>query len=118
MALGLQEPEKEVTALGVAMNKGFGVGDTLIYIPLLVLGLVGLWSRKMWGVFAMAGAMAITAYWPVASLFIILYAREVPGFHFPGLAGVAIMLGGLTVYGLWALCYLYSHRQTLSDSSR
>ena len=61
-ALGLQEARDIVGAMGVAVNKGFGVGDTIIYVPLLALGLVGLARQKRWGIFAMAGALTITAY--------------------------------------------------------
>ena len=35
--LGLQESEKEVGAVGVSYAKGFGFGDTLIYLPMLLL---------------------------------------------------------------------------------
>ena len=38
VSLKLQESEEIISELGVALNKGFGVGDTLIYIPLLVIG--------------------------------------------------------------------------------
>ena len=50
VSIGLQESVDVVGEMGVAVNKGFGVGDTIIYIPLLILGLVGLWIRKEWGI--------------------------------------------------------------------
>jgi hypothetical protein len=113
-SVGLQEPEADITAMGVASNKGFGVGDTLIYLPMLVLGLVGLWNRKMWGVFLMVGAMAITAYWPMANLFLLFFARDVPGFGFDDFATYTILLTGITLFGLWSVWYLYSRRKVLA----
>ena len=48
VSIGLQESKDVVSEMGVAINKGFGVGDTIIYLPLLVIGIVGLWLRKKW----------------------------------------------------------------------
>ena len=46
VSLGLQESKEIVGDMGVAVNKGFGVGDTIIYMPILIVGLVGLWLKK------------------------------------------------------------------------
>ena len=113
VSLGLQESKDIIGEMGIAVNKGFGVGDTIIYIPLLVFGLMGLWFRKMWGVFAMVSALAITAYWPMVSIFLLLYARGTPGFNFTDFASYAIMLTLITLYGLWGLWYLYKNRKIL-----
>lgn len=48
VSVGLQEPFGEI---GVAVNKAFGVGDTIIYLPLLFVGLIGLWQKKRVGHF-------------------------------------------------------------------
>ena len=114
VSIGLQESKEVIGAMGVAVNKGFGVGDTIIYLPLLLLGLIGLWSRTMWGVFAMAGALAITAYWPVVALFLLLFARGAPGFHFTDFTLYTVVLMLVTVYGLWGLWYLYRNRKQLA----
>lgn len=111
ISIGLQEPVSQVTEMGVAVNKGFGVGDTVVYLPLLVFGLIGLWLRKPWGVFAMAGALAITAYWPVVSMFLLLFARSVPGFNFTHFLLYGIILSLITVYGAAGFFYLFKHRK-------
>ncbi len=113
VSIGLQESKDVIGEMGVAVNKGFGVGDTIIYIPLLVLGLFGLGLRRMWGVFAMASALAITAYWPMVWIFLLLYARGTPGFHFTNFASYSIMLTLITLYGLWGLWYLYKNRKIM-----
>jgi hypothetical protein len=41
--LGTQEPEETITAVGAAFWYGFALGDLLIYLPLLGLGLTGYW---------------------------------------------------------------------------
>ena len=115
VSIGLQESKDVVGETGVAANKGFGVGDTIIYLPLLVIGLVGLWLRKTWGLFAMTGALGITAYWPMVCIFFLLFAKGSPGFNFTSYASYAILLTAFTVYGLWGLWYLYRNRKTLVD---
>ncbi|HAK60999.1 MAG TPA: hypothetical protein DCO77_11550 [Nitrospiraceae bacterium] len=115
VSIGLQESREVIGRMGVAVNKGFGVGDTIIYLPLLLLGLIGLWSRTMWGVFAMAGALAITAYWPMVALFLLLFARGTPGFHFTNYTSYTIILTLFTLYGLWGLWYLYRNRKQLAS---
>ena len=111
--MGLQESVDRISEMGVAVNKGFGVGDTIIYIPLLILGLVGLWIRKAWGIITMAGALGITAYWPVTVLFILIFAKGSPGFTFSSYASYAILLSVITIYSIWGIVYLIRRRKDL-----
>lgn len=115
VSFGLQEPADVVGEMGVAANKGFGVGDTMVYLPLLLAGMAGLWLRKEWGVFAMAGAMAITAYWPMVCLFLLIFAKGSPGFHFTDYASYAVLLSSFTLFGLWGFWYLYRNRKLLTS---
>ena len=48
MDLGLQETPEQVGEHGVQVNRAFGVGDTVVYIPLLIASLFGLWLKKRW----------------------------------------------------------------------
>ena len=114
VSIGLQESVAVVGEMGVAVNKGFGVGDTIIYIPLLVIGLVGLWIGKKWGIYAMVGALGITAYWPMVAIFLLLFARGSPGFNFTNFTSYSILLTAFTLYGLWGLWYLYKNRKILA----
>jgi len=111
--LGLQESVDVVGPLGVAVNKGFGIGDTVIYIPLLLLGLFGLSLRRRWGLMAMAGFFGITAYWPAVTIAFFFLARGAPGFNFQGHVRYTVMLGTISIYGLWGLWYLYARRGLL-----
>lgn len=117
VSAGFQEHENIIGPIGVAFNKGFGVGDTIIYIPLLLAGLVGLWRRKKWGLFTMTGTLAITAYWPIVCLSFLLFARGKPGFHFENYAPYSILLGSFTLYAIGGLWYLYRNREKLTDPS-
>ena len=116
VSLGLQESEYSVTAIGVAMNKGFGVADTIVYIPLIIIGLVGMWLRRTWGLHAMAGAFAVTMYFPVVCLLFLFFARGVDGFNFANFKAYAIFLTIVFLYGLWGMWYLYSRREALTQA--
>lgn len=117
VSLGLQESRDAITGIGVAMNKGFGVADTVVYIPLIIIGLVGLFLRRTWGLFAMAGAYAITMYFPVVCLLMLYFSRGEPGFNFANFRSYTIILTVIFLYGLWGLWYLYSRRGALAQGS-
>jgi len=117
VSIGLQEPVNVVGEMGVAVNKGFGVGDAIIYIPLLIIGILGLWFKKPLGIYAMLGALGITAYWPMVNLFILLYAKGTPGFYFSDYISYTILLTSITIYGLWGMWYIYKNRKILSIES-
>jgi hypothetical protein len=114
VSIGLQESVDVISEMGVAINKGFGVGDTIIYIPLLIIGLIGIWFGKNWGILAMAGALGITAYWPMVSIFFLLFARDLPGFNFTDYTSYTILLTAFILYGLWGLGYLYTYQKLLT----
>lgn len=113
VSLGLQESKEILGERGVAMNKGFGVGDTIVYTPLMILGIWGLLTGKRIGLFAMFGAMAITAYWPMVCLFILVYSRGLHGFHFTEFGVYSIVLSLITIFGLWGQWYLYKRIKSL-----
>jgi hypothetical protein len=118
VSIGLQEPVTDITQVGVALNKGFGLGDTVFYIPLLIFGIIGLLKKAIWGLFAMLGAMAITVYWPIVALSTLFYAKDAPGFHFTDYISYAIILSLITLYGLWGIWYLYFNRNKLVKISQ
>jgi len=80
--LGLQESKEIVGDMGVAINKGFAAGDTIIYAPLIILGMIGLWFKKTWGMILMAAAFGISAYWPMVCLHFLFFSKGLPNFHF------------------------------------
>ncbi len=48
--MGLQEKPEEMTEFGVQVNRAFGAADTVVYIPLMVVSIVGLMAQKALGV--------------------------------------------------------------------
>lgn len=106
VSLGLQETVDEVTAVGVALNKGFGFADTVFYIPLFLIGLIGTLKRKTFGKYTLVGALAITVYWPIVNLSTLFFAKGISGFHFTDFVSFSILLSLIILYGLWGIYFL------------
>ena len=113
-SIGLQESAFEITEVGIALNKGFGLGDTVFYMPIFILGIIGLLRRSAWGVYAMMGAMAITVYWPIVALSTLYFARGAAGFNFTDFTSYSVILSVIAAYGLWGQWYLYNNRKSLA----
>ena len=109
VSLGLQESIEQIGSFGVAVNKGFGISDTIIYIPLMLIGLIGTWTKKKWGIWSMIAALGITIYWPVVCLAIIFLSEGVPDVQFTDIMEYVLILSFITFYGIWGLWYLYKY---------
>ena len=106
VAMGTQEPVEAITAVGVAFWSGFALGDLVIYIPLLALGLIGYWSNKGWGRIALASALGITVYWPVVCLAAIAAAQDAPNWKLTDEAAYWTVLPVIALWGGWGLLRL------------
>lgn len=114
VSIGLQESTDQVTQVGVALNKGFGLGDTIVYIPLFVAGIIGLIKGTSWGIYFMMGALAITVYWPVVSLATLYFAKTADGWRFDNYTSYSILLFSITTYGCWGIWYLFKYKRDFS----
>lgn len=115
VSLDLQESVNEITEIGVALNKGFGFGDTVFYIPLFVISIAGLLKRSSFGFYAMFGAMAITVYWPIVGLSTVFFAKGAPGWNFTDYTPYSIILSLISLYGIWGFWFLYKNRDVLVE---
>lgn len=113
IALGLQESEQEVGKVGIAYGKGFAFSDTVIYIPLLIAGIIGLLKGKKWGLYSMFGSLAISVYWPIVHLYAIYIGRNVFALHPDKYISFPITLSLILIYGLWGMWYLYNNLKEL-----
>jgi len=113
ISLGLQESEEEVGSIGIAFAKGFAFGDTIFYIPLLILGIIGLLKRTKWGVYAMFASCAISVYWPLVHLYAIYIGIDVIILHPEKYVSFPITLSFIILYGLWGMWYLYTNQKEL-----
>jgi hypothetical protein len=104
--LGLHESANQISEFGVQVNRAFGVGDTLVYVPLMVISLVGLFLRKHWALLTTAAVMGISAYWAITCNFMLIFLKGVPGYNLvPGLE-YWLLMGTYIIFGVWGLLYL------------
>ncbi|MBT8179227.1 MAG: hypothetical protein KJN96_11915 [Eudoraea sp.] len=107
ITLGLQETKREIGEVGIAFAKGFALADTLVYVPLLLIGLIGLLSKRKWGYLAMMISLGITVYWPVVHLYAIYIETEAINLDPEKYITFPITLTFLIIYGLFGMVYLY-----------
>ena len=109
--LGLQESPAEVGAYGVQVNRAFGVGDTVVYIPLMVAAIIGLWRKKDWAVVPAAAVFGISVYWTVTCMSMFLLLGGLPEYTFqPGLE-IWAYLAVFFLFGCWGLWYFWARDQ-------
>ena len=113
VSMGLQEDPLEVGETVKQVNRGFGAGDTIIYVPLIAVSLIGLLKKKRWALITTAAVAGVSAYWTVTVGFIFLFLPGTPGYtHVPGPEIWAYIITYF-VFGAWGLYYLLRHGEEL-----
>jgi hypothetical protein len=111
--LGLQESPEQVGVFGVQVNRAFGAGDTVVYIPLIIASLVGLWRKKRWSLLTTASVAGVSAYWTVTVGFMMAFLTGVSGYSYvPGLE-IWLFVGSYLLFGVWCLFYLLLRGEAL-----
>ena len=104
--LGLQESRSQVGEYGVQVNRAFGTGDTVVYIPLMVVSLVGLFLKKGWSLLTTAAVVGVSAYWSVTVSFMLVFLPGVSDYSLVPGPLYWLFLGAYIVFGVWGLFYL------------
>ncbi len=104
--LGLQESPEQVGEFGVQMNRAFGVGDTVAYIPLMLASLVGLWLRRRWALLVTAAVAGVSVYWSVTIGCVLLFQPGTPGYSYVPGPEIWVFVGAYLVFGIWSFVYL------------
>ena len=116
VGLGLQESVRDVSEFGVEVNRAFGVGDTVVYIPLMVLSLVGLIRRRRWAPPVTAAVMGISVYWAVTMGTMLRFLRGVPGYTLVPGVEYLVFLGAFILVGIWGIAYIVMRGDRLVES--
>lgn len=104
--LGLQESMEDVSHYGVQVNRAFGAGDTIIYIPLIALSITGLILRKRWSLIATAAVMGISAYWATTISLMLIFLPGTPGYSLEPGVEYWIFMTAFIIFGVCGLVYL------------
>lgn len=113
--LGLQESPEQVGAHGVQVNRAFGAGDTIVYIPLILASLAGLWLRKRWALLTTAAVAGISAYWTVTIGCMLAFLPGTPGYNYAPPLEIWLFVGAYMLFGIWCLFYLLTHGNALLE---
>ena len=113
--LGLQENSEQVGAHGIQVNRAFGAGDTIVYIPLILASLAGLWLRKRWSLVTTAAVAGISAYWTAVTGFMLVFLPGTPGYNYTPPLGVWLFIGAHMLFGIWCLFYLLSRGEAITQ---
>ncbi len=117
VAMGLQESAEEVSEYGVGVNRAFGAGDTIVYIPLMLLSLIGLVRRQRWAIPMTAAVMGISMYWTVTIAAMLGFLPGVPGYSLTPGPEYWVFLGVFACVGLWGIVYLSLEGERLVGSA-
>ena len=110
--LGLQESVEQVSDFGVQVNRAFGAADTLIYLPLLISSLIGLWIKKRWALITTSAVVGVSAYWSSTILFMFLFLPGTLGYSYiPGL-DIWLFLWVYFLFGVVGFFYLLLRGET------
>ena len=103
VSMGTQESTESITEVGVAFWYGFALGDLVVYIPLLAVGLIGFGLNRYWGRIVLASALGITVYWPIVCLAAVASARNAPDWDLTNETDYWLVLPIIAIWGVWGL---------------
>ena len=104
--MGLQESLQQVGEFGVQVNRAFGACDTVVYLPLMAVSVVGLLLKRRWSLLTTAAALAVSAYWSVTAAFMLTFLSGVSSYSLVPGPMYWICLGAYIVFGVGGLFYL------------
>ena len=108
---GLQEARETVDPFIVVINRGIGLADVIIGVPLFLLAIVGLWRRRIMGCVASWMVFGISLYWTTVAWAKQYFYIEASIKCEPFDIGTHIVLAFVFLFSLWGSWYLYKKRQ-------
>ena len=109
--LGLQEARETIDPVIVVINRGIGLADVLIGVPIFILAIIGLWRLRFSGAVFSWMILGISLYWPTVAWakqsFYIQASVKCEPFN----AGVHGVLAFVLIFSLWSAWYLFKNRK-------
>ena len=114
--LGLQEARETIDPLIVVVNRGIGLADFLIGVPLFILAIIGLWRLRFIGAVFSWMVLGISFYWTTVAWakqsFYIQASVKCEPFN----AGTHGVLAFVFIVSVWASWYLFKNRKLFDES--
>ena len=111
--MGLQEARDTVDPVIVSVNRGIGLADVLVGVPLFILAIIGLWRLRFYGAVFGWLVLGISLYWPIVAWAKQYYYLKAAIKCLPFNGGVHAVLAFVVLFSIWAGWYLYKHRNIL-----
>lgn len=105
IAMGFQKPAEMITEVGRASWHGFAIADSIIYVPVMAIGLFGHARGTSWGRYGLAAAAGISLYWPAVFGATLVLSRSAADWHLD--TELPVWAFG-AVFFAWALVALWS----------
>ena len=109
--LGLQESRETIDPVIVLINKGIGLADVIIGVPLFILAIIGLWRLRFYGAMFSWMILGISFYWTTVAWakqsFYIQASIKCPPFNI----GVHSVLAFVFIFSIWASWYLFKNKK-------
>jgi hypothetical protein len=109
--LGLQEARETIDPFIVVVNRGIGLADVLIGVPLFILAIIGLWRLRFYGAVFSWMVLGISFYWTSVAWakqsFYIQASVKCEPFN----ASTHGVLAFVFVFSIWAGWYLFRNRK-------
>ena len=110
-SLGLHPTRDQSDPISVAVTQGIAFADVAIQLPLFIIGLVGLWRLKAYGLTAAWIALGINIYWPAVA-WAKRYFYIQAGFDTePKGLFLNSALAFIALFSIWAIWYLHKNRR-------
>ena len=106
---GLQDARALIDPVIVEVNRGIGLADMIIMIPLFIIAVMGLWRNKFYGAVTSWMALGISLYWPVVFWCSQFFYARADIKHQTAPVSTHVILIFIITVSLWASWYLYRY---------
>ena len=114
--LGLQEARETIDPLIVVINRGIGLADVLIGVPLFIIAIIGLGRLRFFGAVFSWMVLGVSFYWTTVAWakqsFYIQASVKCEPFN----TGVHGVLAFVFIFSVWASWYLFKNRKLFDRS--
>ena len=109
--LGLQEARETIDPVIVVINRGIGLADVLIGVPLFILAITGLWRLRFFGAVFSWMVLGISFYWTAVAWAKQSFYIQASIKSQPFDIGVHCVLAFVFIFSVWASWHLFKNRK-------
>ena len=111
---GLQGSRAVLDPALVEVNRGIGLADTILMLPLFIVAIIGLLKRRFYGAVMSWLVFGITLYWPIIFWCTQSFYKSNGIAHQPTSLLTIILPGVIVLIAAWGSWYLARYRELLS----